>query len=284
MKHLLICAVAAAALFLTSCDNSTPTSHESDLAPAAKPGGPPGLSVAALKQPVSVTLPDGRVAERRVHIFWRKGHGPENNNAKGGKPGRGKPGGGSDCYAFIAKGAKWKVPEDYMVDQSGGLEISGPQLSAAIAQSVSDWNNEAEVTVFGDEILDTVDGPDLDSTDGKNEVLFDGGFDEGVIAVTITWGVFGGPPRNRQLVEWDMVFNDPDFDWGDAGPTDENNLGDTSVMDLLNIAVHEVGHAGGLSHPDGTCVDETMYAFAENGETKKRTLNAGDIAGIRALY
>ena len=55
-------------------------------------------------------------------------------------------------------------------------------------------------------------------------------------------------------------------------------------MDVLNIAVHEVGHAGGMGHPDGTCVDETMYAYASNGETRKRTLNAGDIAGIKALY
>ena len=55
-------------------------------------------------------------------------------------------------------------------------------------------------------------------------------------------------------------------------------------MDLLNIAVHEVGHGAGLTHPDQTCVDETMYAYAAEGETKKRTLNDGDIAGIKALY
>ena len=103
--------------------------------------------------------------------------------------------------------------------------------------------------------------------------------------MTITWGIFSGSPRNRELVEWDMVFdNDGDWTWGDAESTDENNLGNTGVMDLLNIAVHEVGHAAGMGHSPDTCVDETMYAFATEGETKKRTLNGGDIAGIQELY
>jgi len=292
MKYALTC-LAAAALLVAGCDHSPPTSTgDFDPSPVAKPGAPPGLSVASLKQPVSIDLPDGRVLERRVHIFWRKGHGPQHNNAKGGngggkpdKPGGGKPGGGtSDCYSYLANGAKWKVTEPYMVDQLGGWEIDGPGLSAAIAQSVSAWNGPAGVTVLGSETVGLVDGADEVSTDGKNEVLFGTIDDPGVIAVTITWGIFGGPPKNRQLVEWDLVFNGPGFVWGDAGPTDEGYLGDTSVMDLLNIAVHEVGHAAGMGHPDGACGDETMYAYAEYGETKKRTLNAGDIAGIQALY
>ena len=42
--------------------------------------------------------------------------------------------------------------------------------------------------------------------------------------------------------------------------------------------------AAGLSHPGDTCTEATMYRFTQEGETKKRTLNAGDIAGIQALY
>jgi hypothetical protein len=290
MKRLLA-SLACLSLLWVACDHPTPTSTDPEPGAAGKPASPLGLSVAALKQPASTQLPDGRLAERRVHIFWRDGHGPSQNPAKGGNGGGnggggsggggnggGKPGGGgSDCYSFIASGTRWKVAEDYMVDQSGGLEVTGAEVSAAIAQSAAAWNGEAGVAVFGSQIADAVDGADEVSTDGKNEVLFGAIDDPGVIAVTITWGIFGGPPRNRQLVEWDMVFNDPDFDWGDADV-------DANVMDLLNIAVHEVGHAGGMDHPDGACGEETMYAFAAIGETKKRTLNAGDIAGIQALY
>jgi len=42
--------------------------------------------------------------------------------------------------------------------------------------------------------------------------------------------------------------------------------------------------AAGLGHPDDSCTEETLYRFAAFGETKKRTLNTGDIAGINELY
>ncbi len=78
---------------------------------------------------------------------------------------------------------------------------------------------------------------------------------------------------------------DIDFSWGDAGPTSESELGDTSVMDLQNIATHELGHGAGLADLyDDQASEQTMYGYASYGETKKRTLNTGDIAGIQALY
>ena len=61
-------------------------------------------------------------------------------------------------------------------------------------------------------------------------------------------------------------------------------LGNTSIMDYLNIGVHEFGHAAGLAHPDSSCTEESMYAFATKGETRKRTLNTGDNTGIQKAY
>ena len=55
-------------------------------------------------------------------------------------------------------------------------------------------------------------------------------------------------------------------------------------MDSLNIANHEAGHVAGMDHPAKKCTEETMYPFAEQGETKKRTLHTGDIQGIKELY
>jgi hypothetical protein len=55
-------------------------------------------------------------------------------------------------------------------------------------------------------------------------------------------------------------------------------------MDVLNIVAHETGHALGLGHPAYRCTEETMYAYATEGETKKQTLEAGDITGITTLY
>jgi hypothetical protein len=209
---------------------------------------------------------------------------PRDEAAKPDNPGGGRGGGGgggststSSCFTLIAKGARWKVVEDYMVDSTNLMGMSDAYVTQQIDTAVSEWNNQLSSPVFGVRIANAVDGADRDAPDDKNEVMFGVIEDPGVIAVTITWGVFSGAPRFRELVEWDQVYDDRDFSWGDA----DTNI---NVMDLLNIAVHEVGHAAGLSHPDLTCTEETMYAYATEGETKKRDLNDGDIAGIQELY
>ncbi|MEK6868829.1 MAG: matrixin family metalloprotease, partial [Nanoarchaeota archaeon] len=63
-----------------------------------------------------------------------------------------------------------------------------------------------------------------------------------------------------------------------------NSTGEAGKMDFENIATHELGHSVGMGHPDSTCTEETMYAYADYGETKKRDLNTGDTAGINSLY
>ena len=55
-------------------------------------------------------------------------------------------------------------------------------------------------------------------------------------------------------------------------------------MDFENVSTHEIGHSDGMGHPDDSCTEESMYRFSANGETKKRDLNTGDIAGINQLY
>lgn len=210
---------------------------------------------------------------------------PRDKAAKPDSPGGGRGGGGggggststSSCFTLIAKGARWKAVEDYMVDSANLMGMSDEYVTQQIDTAVSEWNSRLESPVFGSRIANAVDGADRNAPDDKNEVMFGVIEEPGVIAVTITWGVFSGSPRFRELVEWDQIYDDRDFIWGDA---DEN----MNVMDLLNIAVHEVGHAAGLSHPDLTCTEETMYAYADAGETKKRDLNDGDIAGIQELY
>ena len=56
-------------------------------------------------------------------------------------------------------------------------------------------------------------------------------------------------------------------------------------MDVQNIATHELGHALPLldlyGGPDS---GKTMYGYAEQGETSKRSLAAEDKAGISYLY
>lgn len=202
------------------------------------------------------------------------------NHKPGGKGGNG--GGETSCFAYIAKDTKWKVVEDYFVDPTNNDGYTN--VDADIAAAMQAWEDAAGTDIFGANLgSGGVDGVDTSSTDGKNEIMFGNISEPGAIAVTVVWYTIG-PPWARQIVEHDQMYDDPDFTWGNAGPASETSLGDTSVMDFLNVATHEIGHSAGMSHPNDSCTEETMYAFAENGETKKRTLHTGDIAGILKLY
>ena len=184
----------------------------------------------------------------------------------------------STCYSVLAKGAKWKSAENYLVDSANNDGLTQSFVENNVEASVNTWEAETSSNIFGSQTAGVVDGIDTASTDGKNEFLFASmPNDPNTIAVTITWGIFYGPPQGRELVEWDMAFND-DFAFGDADVLGNN------VMDFLNIMTHEKGHALGLGHPSDGCTEETMFRFASAGETKKRTLEAGDIAGLKSLY
>ncbi len=63
------------------------------------------------------------------------------------------------------------------------------------------------------------------------------------------------------------------------------NLASSGVMDVQNIATHELGHGFGLADLYKEAQSEqTMYGYGSIGETEKRTLESGDIAGIQVLY
>lgn len=222
---------------------------------------------------------DGRPVQGLMFVHPRRGfaHRP-GHNPGGGSGGGGGNGGGSECYAFLANGAKWRTVEPYGLDPNNSSGVSTADIRYWTGVGLITWETPVG-EIFGerDDSM-VVDGADTQTTDGKNEILFALMSDPNVVAATIVWYTIG-PPFTREIVEWDMVLNDDTtaFRWGDAAA-------DPSVMDYLNVFTHEAGHAAGLDHPSDACTEETMYRFTEVSETKKRTLNAGDEAGITALY
>ena len=78
--------------------------------------------------------------------------------------------------------------------------------------------------------------------------------------------------RNGQLIDADIAVNGEGFRWSDGG----------SGHDIENTLTHEVGHIGGLGHSsDGNA---TMFGRTEPLETKKRSLEPDDLAGLDAIY
>ena len=220
----------------------------------------------------------GKVVEGYAFIHY------DQKTAKpGDKPGKG--GGGSACYAYLANGAKWKSAESWLMNAANTRGLNGTNLFNTQDGALAKWEDASDGTVGSGPGYDIFGSgsatssalvADTSSPDNQNEVYFANISNSGVIAVTIVWGIFAGPPQGRELVEWDQVYDDVDYNW--------SLTGESGKMDFDNIATHEDGHSAGMDHPDDSCINETMYRFADFGETKKRTLNTGDIAGVNALY
>jgi len=170
---------------------------------------------------------------------------------------------------YLLMGAKWRVAEPFVINPTGYAEND---MQSVIETSLNTWDNEVRKDIFGDVIVD-VGVTYSDEIDSKNTVTFSGMTDDRVIAFASTWYTI----RGRRIVESDVVFN-THFVWGDASI-------DADKMDLQNIATHEFGHSAGLLDLYRDEHSElTMFGESDYDETNKRTLEAGDIAGIHAIY
>jgi len=224
----------------------------------------------------------GELVEGYLIVHPREGYGKP-----GGTPGNGKKDKGpvaSSCYSYLAKSARWTEIEPWVVNAVNSYGMSHGSVFSILTDGIAKWEDAADGIVGNGVAIDILgEGAltsaalvaDESSTDGLNEVYF-APLDQGTIGVTIVWGVFGGPPQARKLVEWDQVYN-ANYPWSDTGASD--------AMDFDNIATHELGHSVGMGDLyEAACASETMYGYSDYGETDKRDLNTGDIAGVSGLY
>lgn len=190
-----------------------------------------------------------------------------------------KPGGGATtCYGYLAKGAKWKTVEDWVVNPTNGDGLDDASVLTTLGGGVGKWETAASgANILGNGALTTESlMVDTAAPDALNEVYFGPVSDANAIAVTTVWGIFSGPLQNRKLVEWDQVYNTA-YTWSGSG--------EVGKMDFDNIATHELGHSVGMADLYTTaCSTQTMYGYASEGETNKRSLEIGDILGIDGLY
>ena len=112
-----------------------------------------------------------------------------------------------------------------------------------------------------------------------NEVTWSGtdcglAFGSSTLAVTTTWSSAG------KVIEVDMLFNNTKSWSSYSGPLKYNANG-TSINDLNRIALHELGHAAGLDHPDDA--KQTVSSVMNSRISDTYTLQADDIAGAHAI-
>ena len=221
-----------------------------------------------------------RILSKITFIHFKKGH------AKPSWAGDGKkdknPEEDQGLYVYLAKGAKWKVAEDILVNPVCGENLDGSGdglIIDAVIAGLNEWEDggDSDLSIFGDVIIDENVSYNNGEYRGSNTFSFGSYSTADVIAVTSVWGYFTGPPSQREIIEAHILMND-DFEWGDASV-------DSLLMDIQNIATHELGHWAGMGDLyEIGAGEETMYGYSAEGETKKRDLYYGDITGITDLY
>ncbi|MFH1054996.1 MAG: matrixin family metalloprotease [Candidatus Altiarchaeota archaeon] len=202
---------------------------------------------------------DARDMERVDFIHFKKA-----------KPGGGKPG-GDTCYKLM--GVKWNtLPVNYTINPTNSNGLTESFVTAAVSTSADTWDADTTPNLFNDAY--SVDyNASYGVLDGKNSLVFGSYSNSGVIAITSIWY----NRKTKQIGEFDILFNTY-YQWGDAEQ-------DPALMDLQNIATHELGHGIGLNDIyRGACSAVTMYGYSDNGETDKRTLEQPDITGLQSMY
>ena len=179
--------------------------------------------------------------------------------------------GTTNCYKLM--GVKWPSTNpfiNYVINpENSGLNTNF--VTSAISTSAETWDSATSKELFSNTY--SIDSKaQYGVQDYENAIAFGDYSNGNVIAVTSVWYTRIG----KQIVEFDMLFN-TDFAWGDATV-------DETKMDLQNIATHELGHSVGLADLYNACTQETMFGYSDYGETIKRDLNSGDIAGLQKIY
>lgn len=175
------------------------------------------------------------------------------------------------CYKLL--GVKWtNQPVIYVVNPANNDGLLQDFIAGAISSSAETWDAATSIELFNDAYA-IDESAQYGRQDYKNTVAFGDYPDSNVIGVTTIWFTRAG----KQIVEFDILLNDY-YIWGDASANPE-------VMDLANIAIHELGHGIGLDDIYGTtCSAVTMYGYSTEGETEKRTLEQPDITGLQKMY
>ena len=162
---------------------------------------------------------------------------------------------------------KWRSPSViYFVNPAGGPAGTLQAVTASL-QTWTDVSSSSLEFLFGGTSAST----SSQGRDGTNLILFQPLLSDS-IAVTFTWY----DTSTGEITDSDILLS-TSYSWSASGAP--------GSMDVQNIVTHESGHMLSLEDLYGAGDSaKTMYGFASAGETKKRTLDPDDAAGISHLY
>lgn len=206
-------------------------------------------------------------------------------------PGKGKPPPEEeepkvDGY-YLLLGPKWdlgKFPAGvpYVINPTGAPLGADSEVKAGFEA----WDAATSAELFNDNpVINT--GAWWGKLDGRNNVSWQVIAMGGVIAGTWLWYLDndgnGSMSEGDEIIETDIVFN-ASQKWG-IDADGEGTTHKIKVYDVRNIATHEAGHVVALDDLYEAKYSEiTMYGYSSKGETKKISLQIGDVNGTISLY
>lgn len=171
----------------------------------------------------------------------------------------------------------------FRINREGSDDIPGDDEFEAIRTGFRAWEAVESATIrFEDQGLTS---QTRIANDGVNLVVFDEtgrllGLPSGTGAIAVTR--VHSDERTGEIVDTDLMFNGRDFRFTTSGSTSRG------VMDIQEVATHEIGHVLGLDHTgldSDPEVTPTMNPFGAGGNSAQgRSLERDDIAGVSTIY
>ncbi|MBI1923357.1 matrixin family metalloprotease, partial [Candidatus Poribacteria bacterium] len=203
------------------------------------------------------------------------------------------------AFGFEYQRSRWRLAElpipCHLNTASVPKELVVDDVEQAVIQSLEAWNRAAGIRIF--EYAGRIQSKAVLADDGWNAISFvstdwlkvtDGlPADRLTAGTTCTWSVndpIGRPPRHGFtksdfLRAFDIALNAETYRWTIGARPEQ--------YDIQSAITHELGHVLSLGHsdddpraPDAPTMVERMFP----NDTKLRTLEPDDIAGVQSIY
>ncbi|MBI3885014.1 MAG: matrixin family metalloprotease [Opitutae bacterium] len=169
--------------------------------------------------------------------------------------------------------ANGPIPMKIMLGTTPTLS-DGSNFSTSVQTAMQIWNPLLGASQFQPQIAPVGPGGDFNLVNEMvfSDTVFGRAFGDNTLAVTTTI------VRGNERGEADIVFNNARTWDSYRGPVR------SGINDIQRVAIHELGHALGLDHPDQATPVQSVQAIMNSRVSNQDTVASDDIAGAQGLY